>query len=162
MSTAGPKSPFEEASILRLWRRKAKCPVLVTTHKLFWISITKQMPPHKHLCAAVVLHWSFSRSQTNSVLHWWTTCDPARKTCSYNWEQLSLIKWKLRMLLSMTSSQSKGWHGCYKEHRVMNQDPPIHPQFNIIPRYPNTPAFNYSWPGRKGNRVRYIYTRKLN
>lgn len=147
------KVTFWGSSILKLWRRKAKCPVLVTMHKLFWISITQQMPPHKNLCAAVVLHWSFRRSQTNSVLHWWTACDPTRKTCSYNWEQLSLIKWKLRMLLL---------NDIKSEHRVMNQDPPIHPQFNIIPRYPNTPAFNYSWPGRKGNRVRYIYTRKLN
>lgn len=162
MSTAGPKSPFGEASILRLWRRKAKCPVLVTMHKLFWIiSHNKCLP-----ISICVLLWS-STGASGGVKQTPCCTDelpviPQGKLVPITESSWVWLNGSSGCFFSMTSSRSKGWHGCYKGHRVMNQDPPIHPQFNIIPRYPNTLAFNYSWPGRKGNRVRYIYTRKLN
>lgn len=37
-----------------------------------------------------------------------------------------------------------------KEHRVVNQDPPIHPQFSITPRYSNTQLLTILDPGERG------------
>lgn len=136
---------------------------MVTVHKLFWINITQQIPPHKQLCAVVVLHWSFR----NRVKQTPCCTDEPLVILQGKLVPITVSSWvwlngSSGCFFSMTSSQSKGCHGGYKEHRVVNQDPPIHSQFNIIPWYPNTPAFNYSWPERKGNRVRYIHKRKLN
>lgn len=162
MSTAGPKSPFEEAQSWNYGEERQSA--------LFWSLCTNSFGSVSHnKCLPIricVLLWSSTGASAGVKQTPCCTDEPLvipqGKLVPITESSWVWLNGSSGCFFSMTSSRSKGWHGCYKEHRVMNQDPPIHPQFNIIPRYPNTPAFNYSWPGRKGNRVRYIYTRKLN